>query len=239
MAMQQTQSMRRSPRIVVTLSRDRAREVDRVAIEELGIPGIVLMENAAAALEEAAMAMLAAGPGNNGGDGFALARRLHTQGLGVRVLLCVPAERYTGDAATNLEIIRKMGIGIVELDAEDVAGSLRKVLEPAGRIMMVVDALLGTGATSAPRSPVDQVVRWINRLGEAGAWVLSVDIPTGIDCDTGDALGRGDVVVDADWTVTLGAMKPGLGVGVGRRMAGRVTVGDIGVPGALLERLAQ
>lgn len=260
MAMQQTQTMRCSPRTVVTLTRDGAREVDRVAIEELGIPGAVLMENAAAALEEAALAMLAedssgaaagvvtgkggtvviaCGPGNNGGDGFALARRLHNRGLSVRVLQCVPTDQYKGEAATNLSIIRRMGLGVVELNGEDVAGSLRRVLEPAGRILMVVDALLGTGTTSAPRPPLDGIVRWLNRLGEAGAWVLSVDVPTGIDCDTGEALGKGEVVVDADWTVTLAAMKPGLGMGVGKRMAGRVTVGDIGVPGEVLRRLAE
>ena len=244
---------RHTPKAVVTLTRDQVREVDRFAIEELAIPGIVLMENAATALEEVALEMLAerngggppgtvviaAGPGNNGGDGFALARKLHNRGIGVRVLLTVPATSYSGDAATNLEILRRLAIGIVEMREDDVQGTLREVLERAGRVLMVVDALLGTGATSAPRPPLDQVVRWINRMGEAGAWILSVDVPTGVDCDTGATLGEGDTAVDADRTVTLAAMKPGLLTGIGKRLAGRVTVGDIGVPASVLERLAR
>lgn len=247
---------RHAPPTIVTLTRDQVREVDRIAAEELGIPGIVLMENAATALEEIALAMLAesnggggggvpgtvvvaAGPGNNGGDGFALARKLHNRAISVRVLLTIPAAKYAGDAATNLEIVRRLGIGIVEMREDDVVGTLREVLERSGRVMMVVDALLGTGATSAPRPPLDQVVRWINRMGEAGAWVLSVDVPTGIDCDTGAAFGEGEVAVDADRTVTLAAMKPGLKTGAGKRLAGEVTVGDIGVPASVLEKLAR
>ena len=247
-----TRTPRHSPRTIVTLTRERVREVDRIAIEELGIPGIVLMENAATALEEAALEMLAethggagdgsvviaAGPGNNGGDGFALARKLHNRGVGVWVLLCVPAEKYGGDAAANLEVLRRMGVVLVGMREDDVPGTLGEVLERAGRVVLVVDAILGTGATSAPRPPLDAVVRWINRLGESGAWVLSVDVPTGIDCDTGEAWSAGEVAVDADRTVTLAALKPGLTRGDGKRFAGRVSVGDIGVPGEVLRRVA-
>lgn len=241
--------MRASP---LVFSREGVRRVDAAARDEFGIPTIVLMENAAMALERACapllgggegLALILCGPGNNGGDGLALARRLDTAGHRVVVALAASAARSTGDARTNLCIVERMGTPFADVSAHDPRSSLDALVRrhaPSGSIALLVDALLGTGATRAPEEPIMSAVAWINamRRASARARVLAADIPTGMDCDTGLPLTPGGAVVRADVTVTFAGLKRGFLDPRSREFTGEVVVGDIGAPRALLERFA-
>jgi NAD(P)H-hydrate epimerase len=217
----------------VFLSRDEVRAIDRRAIDEFGVPGVVLMENAGRGAAEVLVALGVRGPvavccgkGNNGGDGFVIARHLDNRRLPVRVLLFARPEALTGDAAVNYRIISRSGVPI-NLHAESPvdAAALRRELESAE---WVVDALFGTGLTGPLRAPFDGVVEAIN----AGpARVLAVDIPSGLDCDTGEPLGP---CVRAAHTVTLVAAKKGFANPASHPWVGRVHVVDIGAPRAIL-----
>ncbi len=231
--------MHHRPSTIRTLTREQVRELDRRAIEAYGIPGVVLMENAAAAIEEVVLTCLGdlpadssvlvlCGPGNNGGDGLALARRLQNRAVPVEVFLTADDERYAGDAAVMLHIVRCMGISCSVLDLEDV----ERVLPADPKQTLIVDALLGTGLDRPVRAGVSEVVAWVKRARNAGAFVVAVDVPSGLDADSGEVLG---VAVQADVTVTLAAMKPGLTLAP--EIVGRVEVGDIGVPTALLDEV--
>ncbi len=241
--------MHHSPSYTATFSRTAVRALDRAAADELGIPGIVLMENAAAAVEEAATALLAragctdpgvlvcCGPGNNGGDGLAVARRLAGRGIRATVLLCAPREKFSGDALTNLGIAERIGLRLFDLDPRAPEMSLGAVLDATGTPTMIIDALLGTGLDRPLAPPLTTVVRWIQTLHSQGAIVLAVDIPSGLDCDSG--LPIGDAAVRADMTVTLAGRKRGFDNPDSRGWTGEVVVGDIGVPPSLLRRFDQ
>ncbi len=229
-----------------SLTRAQSREVDRIASEELGIPGIVLMENAAFALEREALGMLGedprgrtlviAGPGNNGGDGFALARRLINAGRIVEVVSVREVGSYSGDAAVNAAIVQRMGVRIEVVGEAELHAQLSDWSDPA--VTLIVEAMLGTGTTRAPEGVIAELVRWVNRQHDAGAKVLSIDVPTGLDADTGQPLGDRGLVVRSDRTVTLGSMKVGLEREGVSEFTGVVVVGEIGVPPAVIERAA-
>lgn len=218
-----------SPPLVFT--REAIREVDRRCIHDFGIPGIVLMENAASALANRALAMIeshncdsaiiAAGPGNNGGDGFALARKLSNAGINITILQCADPERIAGDARTNRDIAAAMRIPIQPFDTSAKPDNA-----------LIIDALLGTGITSAPRGDIATAIDWINN---AGLPVLAVDIPSGMDCDTGEPLGP---IITAQETVTFVGWKQGFTNPGSRRYTGAITVGDIGAPIQLTRELA-
>jgi NAD(P)H-hydrate epimerase len=222
-------------------TRDQVRRVDAEAIERYGIPGIVLMENASRPLAQQALAMLdgskhrrtakvliICGGGNNGGDGFAAARHLHNAGLDTTVVLMRPADSYRGDAATNLNICSAMALNLIEAAADPVAA-----LQQLPEHDLVIDGLLGTGLTSDVRPPLDAVIDWIN---QQSAPVLAIDIPSGLDCDTGAPLG---CAVRADATVTFVGIKAGFTQPGAAAYTGRVIVGDIGVPRQLIESLGE
>lgn len=227
------------------LSRRAVREVDRLAVERFGIPSIVLMENAAIGLAARAEALLAglgsdravilAGPGNNGGDGFALARHLHIAGCGVLVLTAGDPDRAAGDAATNLHIIRRMGLPIGSLDRSAGAEALEHA---AHAPVLLVDALLGTGLRDAARGVIGDVILQINRLRQPGVAVLAVDVPSGLDCDTGAPAGGGPAI-EADETVSFVALKRGFLRLGSQRWTGEVTIAGIGVPQELIEELGE
>ncbi|MBL0922767.1 MAG: hypothetical protein IBJ10_11660, partial [Phycisphaerales bacterium] len=140
---------------VYVLTREASRAIDRAAVEEYGLPNIVLMENAAGAVEaeviealdgEDGLVLLCCGPGNNGGDGLAAARRLHNAGVRVAVALCAPESSVKGDAAVHLRVVKKMGLPFVAAGGvADVEGLLEELEVPA----LVVDALYGTGLDRA------------------------------------------------------------------------------------------
>jgi NAD(P)H-hydrate epimerase len=214
-------------------TRDEIRDFDRYAIEVLGVSGIVLMENAGRQIAEAARAMLAgrakprvvilAGPGNNGGDGFVVARHLAIAGIRAEVALLAPREKIVGDADTNLRALEAMGFQIRVLagDVEAALGELRPRLAEAD---LVVDGLLGTGTRGEIREPYASVIGAVN---DARRPVLAIDIPSGLDPDTGRPLGP---TVRAAKTVTLAATKTGFEKSGAREYTGEVVLADIGVP---------
>jgi NAD(P)H-hydrate epimerase len=216
-----------------TLSREESREVDRRAIEDLGIPGVVLMENAGRGAAELLVRLgvhgrvaVCCGKGNNGGDGFVIARHLDVQGVPVRVFLFARPGELTGDAAVHYRILERARFAIHAFGEGEVdAAALRQEL--AG-VEWVVDALFGTGLKGAVRPPYDRVIGAIN---DSLARVLAVDIPSGLDCDTGLPLGP---AVRARHTATFVALKKGYTNPAAREWLGQVHVLDIGLPRALL-----
>ncbi len=214
------------------LNRDSVRAVDRAAIDEYGIPGVVLMENAARALavetlamlpETAGLVLIVCGSGNNGGDGWALARHLHNAGSGVRIAP-LGAPRDGGDAAVNCRICRNMNLR--EIVPDDLPAHLADC-------DLVVDAIFGTGLDRAVSGAAATVIESINGSGRP---VLAVDVPSGLDCDTGRPLGS---TIRAARTVTFVARKPAMIVEAAAAYTGEVVVADIGAPVELLERFGR
>jgi NAD(P)H-hydrate epimerase len=213
------------------------REIDRRAITDYGLPGGVLMENAGAGTArllvhtwpDAAVVHVACGRGNNGGDGFVMARHLELLGRSVRIVLAADPSRITGDAAVNLAVARRSGIPVVELAHGD-ATAWREALAGAD---VVVDALLGTGAEGPPRGPSAIAIDAINTLARSSSslGVLAVDLPSGLDCDTGAAAGA---CVRADVTATYVARKRGFDRPTAVEFTGVVHVVGIGAPRPLL-----
>lgn len=197
------------------LSRQEMRDADAYTIETIGVPGIVLMERAALALQPHCThgALILCGGGNNGGDGLALARLLHLEGKAPRVLLLTD-RALRGDALTNFRAAQNIGVPIRAIEDDE-----NRLQEELDRAQMVVDCIFGTGLDR----PIEGPMRgWIARVNASGLSVLSCDIPSGIDADTGEALG---IAVRAQKTVTLHAMKRGL-LGIPN-----VQVADIGIVG--------
>jgi NAD(P)H-hydrate epimerase len=219
------------------LTREEMRSLDRQAIQEFGIPGLVLMENAGRGIAELLRSLGIHGPvavccgkGNNGGDGFVIARHLHNWGISVRVMLLVPPEQLTGDAAINYKIMDKAGLTIrrYRVTPLDLTGLRREL----SGVEWIVDALFGTGLSGPVRHPFNEVIDAIN----AGpARVLAADIPSGLDCDSGQPLGS---AVRAHHTATLCALKIGFAKPAAESWLGEVHLIDIGVPPALFERFS-
>lgn len=224
------------------LSREQVRRIDQRAIEAYGVPGVVLMENAGRGAAEiirrtcpsARRAIIACGPGNNGGDGFVIARHLVNAGWTVELLLACLANRITGDAQVNFQITQRMNLPCATIIPPADIETARQQIASAG---VIVDALLGTGASGPPRDPVAPLIRAINLTRDAVATqpppaVFAVDIPSGLDCDTGDAA---EPTVRADHTVTFVAQKIGFRNPAARAWLGRVHVVDIGAPQAAIQ----
>lgn len=216
---------------VVRLTRAQVREIDRLAIDEYHIPGVVLMENAARAVADAAAQMLGTsqasvgivcGNGNNAGDGFAVARHLHNHGT--RVTIIDTSHRLKGDARVMSLIAEAMGIERV-----GVQDALRVINPHAADL--VIDALFGTGLT---RPPEGEAAALIGLMNERGVPILAVDVPSGLDCDTGKPLGA---CVRAARTVTFVAEKAGFASPSAYAYTGRITVADIGSPRELIARV--
>jgi NAD(P)H-hydrate epimerase len=214
------------------LSRHEVRELDRRAIEEYGVPGVVLMENAGRGAAEllrslgiAGRVVICCGKGNNGGDGFVIARHLDNHQMPVRVLLFARPEELTGDAAIMYGIIARSGLPTVA----DVGRTLdeRALRDELNSAAWIVDALFGTGLSGPVRQPFDWAITAINA---SPARVLAVDIPSGLDCDTGLPLGP---TVRAHHTATFVALKKGFANPAAREWLGHVHVVDIGAPRAL------
>ena len=213
----------------VYLTRQQSREVDRRAIEDYGMTGLVLMENAGRGvvdtLEELGIAgpvVILCGKGNNGGDGFVIARHLEIRGYECRVILLYPSDELTGDALTNFNILRHSDVPIVDWQSLD-----RNNLNAD----WLLDAMLGTGASGEPRSPVKEAIEWMN---DQSAKKLAVDVPSGLDCDTGKAA---SVAVRADHTCTFVASKQGFAENSSQEFLSTVHVCDIGTPPKLLKKI--
>lgn len=214
------------------------RELDRRTIEDVGLPSLVLMENAGRSTyqilrrefpELSGPVVVLAGRGNNGGDGFVVARYLANEGLAVAVFLLAARDQVQGDALVNLKILEKIGV-----DAEEILGEeqLSHVVHRMSRAGLVVDALLGTGLNSPVRGLLAQL---IDRVNQTRSPVLSVDIPSGLSADTGEPLGT---AVEAEVTVTYGFPKIGQILPPGRDYVGRLWQVDISIPPDLAQGIA-
>lgn len=219
---------------MVRLSRAQVREVDRLAIEQYHIPGIVLMENASLAVADVACEMLdnnrvgpvliLVGGGNNGGDGLAAARHLHNRGAQVTIMLNADPGRFTGDALINWKIVQAMELVTLPLDINALAHT------PA---TLIIDAIFGTGLTKPPRDPFGAIV---DALIQAQKPILSIDLPSGLDADSGRPLGS--TCIAATRTITFVAEKTGFTNPNAAQYLGQVTVADIGAPRELIDQIA-
>ena len=228
-----------------SLTREQVRAVDLQAIGDYSLPGIVLMENAGRnaahllhALASAATfpapwrVTIACGRGNNGGDGFVMARHLENLGAEIKILLASDPAAYRGDAAINHAVAVRAGIAINQLESAPVSEWSAAL---AGSDW-IVDALLGTGSSGAPRGAVATAIRAINLARHPHGHspprkIFAVDIPSGLDCDTGLAAGE---CLRADVTATFVARKIGFDAPGAAAFTGAVHVLDIGVPRRLL-----
>jgi len=225
---------------------DAVRQVDQAAVDEFGLPGLVLMENASRALfdevirllqsqpSSSSCVLICCGKGNNGGDGLALARHLSNEGINVEILLTYNPDQGLGpeESATNLHTCQAMKLPIHILDCSG-PNTLQKQLDQLTGHDLIVDALLGTGSTSAPRPPLDHLITWIN---DQQTTILAVDIPSGMNGDTGQAPGP---CINADVTVSFVGLKTGFFDLDAQEHLGEIVIGDIGVPFALIERYGE
>jgi NAD(P)H-hydrate epimerase len=217
---------------IPVLDREAVRELDDRAIHEYGVPGIVLMENAGRGCVDVLWRCGVRGPvaiccgkGNNAGDGLVIARHLDLRGVAVRLLFWSDPATLQGDAGINYAIARRAGLRIDVYEGPDAAAQLDHDLDG---VEWIVDALLGTGAAGEPRPPVDSV---IGRLNAHAARKMAVDVPSGLDCQTGVAARP---TFRADHTCTFVAAKPGLVAPAAQPWVGQLHVLDIGTPSALL-----
>jgi len=214
------------------------READRCTIEDIGIPSLVLMENAGrqvvAAMEAAYEARLEGrvavlcGRGNNGGDGFVVARTLIQRGVDAAVFLIGSVAEVRGDARTNLDILGRLGATVVEIGDEQ---SWELHFSEISQCSLIVDAIFGTGLTSALGGMMETVVADMNA---SGIPIVAVDLPSGLSADTPHLIGD---CIDASMTVTLAAPKLPLVLPPGEAHAGDVVIADIGIPSDVLDGL--
>lgn len=217
------------------LSREAVRNVDRRTIEEFGLPGIALMENAGRGVFDLLVSLkvkgpvkICAGKGNNGGDGFVIARHLDNVSIPVQIYLLADPEQLRGDAAINYQVAARMGIEIHCDPDLDHPEKFREFLEDAD---WIVDALLGTGVQGTIRPPFTTAIQIMNQAPENK---LAVDLPSGLDCDTGMPLG--DCIV-AIQTATFVAEKKGFAQPKSKQYTGTVSVLDIGAPRQVVTEL--
>ncbi len=215
---------------------DEMKKIDKRAIEEYGVPEILLMENAgrevAVAFEEylggvsGKRICVLAGSGNNGGDAFVAARHLMNHGAQISIFLVGSPAHLTKSAALNRDIIIKMGVVVHVLETERDWDKLQVTLR---FVDGVVDGILGTGFQGSLRDAAARVVRMVNSHGKP---VVAVDIPTGVEADTGNVSPE---AIRADLTVTFGLPKFGHMICPGETATGKLLVDDIGIPKVLLE----
>jgi NAD(P)H-hydrate epimerase len=215
------------------------RDADRQTIDEIGIPSMVLMENAGrqvvAALEAAyddlpdKQIAILCGPGNNGGDGFVVARTLHQRGIDASVFVVATMSAIKGDARLNLEILGRLGLTVVEISDEQ-AWDLH--FSEISKCDLIVDAIFGTGLKNPLSGMMETVAADVNA---SGLPVVAVDLPSGLSADHAEPIGE---CIRAAMTVTLGAPKLPLVLPPGEGAAGNIVVADIGIPPEVIDNLA-
>ena len=229
----------------IVLSRDESRAVDEAAVDQLGLLGLLLMENAARGVadvlfDEFALdpksgnkgragvrVFIICGPGNNGGDGLCLARQLAARGLAAEVCLFRAGKQLTHDAEFNLNVLRAARVDVAELND---GTQLAEWLTAADSSDVIVDCLLGTGIRGAVLSPFAELIDVINRMS---ARVVAVDVPSGLDCDRGHA---DSACVRAELTVTFVGKKRGFLNPGAAAATGKVYVAHIGLPDSWVRR---
>ncbi len=205
------------------------RQIDSYTIDEIGISGIVLMETAGSQIvrkieqyfPKAQRIGIFVGKGNNGGDGLVIARQLSHAGREVLIFLVSSPETFTGEARINLDIAEKLELNIKVILTDD---ALKKSHFLVAKCDLLVDAIFGTGLHSEVREPIAKIIDVIN---EHSIPVLAVDLPSGLNADTGHPLGT---CIKADTTITIGLPKRGLLVQPGTELAGNLEIIDIGFP---------
>lgn len=219
------------------LTREEVRGIDQTAANKCGIPTLILMENAGTGAahwlrdqlpEPSSRVLILCGPGNNGGDGGVVARHLDAWGFSNHVVWFAQPDQLRGDAAVQWAILAKSAIDQVAYTSphDTSAARLDALLADAD---WVVDALLGTGLTRPVEGVLHSVIEAINRSGKP---VLALDLPSGLDADTGQPQG---IAVRASATVTFVSYKIGFNVPGAAEYTGTVVVVDIGVPRCILE----
>ena len=217
----------------LVMTRDEVRAFDSWAINTLGIPGVVLMENAGRSCAELIKDKLIGitnpkvcifcGTGNNGGDGYVIARHLLNSGFGVTVVVCGDPNKIKGDAKINLDILEQLGQPIERLDLKDadIPGRVKAFANGAD---MLVDSLFGTGLSGQLSDEYKQLIECINAQN---CPILAVDVPSGLDCDSGQPLGA---AIRATYTVTFAAVKTGFtSASNTAQYTGEIFVASIGV----------
>jgi hydroxyethylthiazole kinase-like uncharacterized protein yjeF len=214
-------------------------EMDRQTIETHGIPGLELMENAGRGATDVLLDQFAGciktgvgiicGKGNNGGDGFVMARHLADRHIDVTVYLLAKASKIKGDAAANLKRLAELKIRVIEIPDED---SFLKIKSDLSLFGLLVDAILGTGLTSDVRGFFKTVIDFINDLNRSGIPVFAVDMPSGLNSDTGQPCGT---CIRAQGTATFALAKIGHYTYPGAEYSGILKIIDIGIPGSVVE----
>lgn len=215
---------------------EQMQELDRKAIETYRIPGILLMENAGRGATEAILASypdlqkkraaIIAGKGNNGGDGFVIARQLMQRGIPVKVFLLTDPKSLRGDAETNHYIFYRMKGEIIPVPS---AMDYQKVKREVEKADLLIDAIFGTGLDAEVRGYYREVIDHLNTLHKP---IVAIDIPSGLNANTGKPLGA---AIRASLTVTFGLPKVGLLISPGTDYVGTLKVIDIGIPKNLVE----
>lgn len=212
-------------------------QLDQYTIEQLGLPGIVLMENAGNAVVQELVKnfpdintriVVLAGAGNNGGDGYVIARRLHDLGY-INTLLCltVECERLKGDAKLHFDVYVRREMPLLDLQNSSMEELNKQLLHAH----VIVDALLGTGVNGTVREPFSDIISYVNKYGK---YVVAVDIPSGLSADTGVVEG---VAIKANQTISFALPKKGFFLNDGPRYIGHWQVVDISVSPSIVERL--
>lgn len=211
------------------------REIDRKALEENNLSDLILMENAGLRIFQRLKniypglrlkkVIIFAGSGNNGGDGFVVARHLYNYGVKAKVFLLAPFHKIKGEAGENLNIIEKMGVELIEVETV----KLEEIQEVVQKFDLIIDAILGTGLQGRVTGLKAKIIDLVN---VAGKEVVAIDVPSGLNADTGKIEGP---CIKATHTITLALPKIGLMLFPGASFAGKVTIEDIGIPSCLLK----
>jgi NAD(P)H-hydrate epimerase len=217
------------------MTRDQVRQLDELAVQLCGMSIDVLMENAGRGCAEVLLSLeispsapivVVCGKGNNGGDGFAMARHLDLAGRDVTVAQCAPAAQLSGAAATNFHVLAHTAVRVLPVWQDGYRATLERALASAG---CVGDALFGVGLQGAVRPPFDRIIAAMN--GAPGK-KIAIDLPSGLDCDSGQP---SQTTFRADVTCTFVAEKIGFQSPAARPYLGDVRVLDIGAPRRLVE----
>lgn len=231
-----------------SLTREQSRQVDSIAIQRYGMSGIQLMENAGVGTAELLQSLgisgqvtICCGRGNNGGDGFVIARHLSQAGVSVQVLLFAPANELKGDARSNYQALEATEVPIKFLSHVTTCDDVTNDLLGSE---WIVDCLLGTGSTGTPRTPYDTAIQAINTAAAGGGVkILAVDLPSGLDADAGEPFRNEEdkygPCVKADLTATFVTLKIGFERPSAREFTGDVIVIDIGIPDGVLEEVTR
>ena len=210
------------------------RQIDQQTIEQIGVPGAVLMEHAGSAVvraidehfPECRQIAIVVGKGNNGGDGLVIARQLALAGQPIQIFLVSSPESFAGDALTNLQIVQNLDLpitpilSVVELEAQK---------SQIASTDLIVDAIFGTGLRGGVHGFIGDVIEYLNEVEKP---VVAIDLPSGLSADTGIAEGA---CIKATYTVTMGLPKRGNLIHPGAALTGQLEVADIGFPSSVID----